>query len=61
MEKIKNHFIDNHASYIYENICKEKMWDLNIEGKLGFTFDKIGRWWNNNEKIDIVAFDSNGN
>lgn len=61
MKKIKNHFIDNHASYIYENICKEKMWDLNIEGKLGFTFDKIGRWWNNNEEIDIVAFDSNGN
>lgn len=61
MEKIKNHFIDNHASFVYENICKEKMWDLNVAGKLGFTFDKIGRWWNNNEEIDIVAFDSNGN
>ena len=61
MEKIKNHFIDNHASFVYENICKEKMWDLNVAGKLGFTFDKIGRWWNNNEEIDIVAFDSNSN
>lgn len=61
MEKIKNNFIDNHVAFIYENVCKEKMWDLNIKGKLGFTFDKLGRWWNSNEEIDIVGFDSNGN
>lgn len=60
MEKIRRNFIDNHVAFVYENICKEKMWDLNIQGKLGFTFDKIGRWWNANEEIDIVAFESNG-
>lgn len=61
MERIKNHFIDNHVSFVYENVCKEKMLEYNVSGKLGFTFDKIGRWWNNNEEIDIVAMDSNGN
>lgn len=61
MEKIKNNFIDNHVAFVYEEVCKEKMWDLNIKGKLGFTFDKIGRWWNANEEIDIVGLDSNGN
>lgn len=61
MGKIKNNFIDNHVAFVYEEVCKEKMWDLNIQGKLGFTFDKIGRWWNANEEIDIAAFDSNGN
>lgn len=60
MEKIRRNFIDNHVAFVYENICKEKMWDLNIQGKFGFTFDKIGRWWNANEEIDIVAFESNG-
>lgn len=60
IEKIRNHFIDNHVSFVYENVCKEKMLEYNVSGKLGFTFDKIGRWWNNNEEIDIVAMDSNG-
>lgn len=61
MEKIKNNFIDNHVAFVYENVCREKMWDLNINGKFGFIFDKLGRWWNSNEEIDIVGFDSNGN
>ena len=61
MDRIKNHFTDNHVSFVYENVCKEKMVEYNLGGKLGFTFDKIGRWWNNNEEIDIVAIDSNGN
>lgn len=60
MDKIKRNFIDNHVSFVYENICKEKMWDLNVKGKLGFTFNKLGRWWNNTTEIDIVGYDSNG-
>lgn len=60
MDKIKRNFIDNHVSFVYENICKEKMWDLNVKGKLGFTFNKLGRWWNITTEIDIVGYDSNG-
>jgi len=60
LNKIKENFIDNHVSFVYENVCKEKMWDLNIDGKLGMTFDKIGRWWNNKEEIDIVGIDTLG-
>ncbi len=56
MNVIRNHFIDNHLSYVYENICREKMWEYN--GKL-FTFDKVGRWWGE-KGIDIVAYDSMG-
>lgn len=61
MNKIKNNFIDNHVAYIYEDICIEKMWDLNNENKWNITFNKVGRWWNNTTEIDIVAFDSTGN
>ena len=61
INKIKDNFIDNHVSFVYEDVCREKMWNLNINGKLGMTFDKIGRWWNNKEEIDIVAIDSLGN
>lgn len=60
MNKIKENFIDSHVSYVYEDICIEKMWELNAAGVFNFTFSKVGRWWTNNKEIDIVAFDSTG-
>lgn len=27
---------------------------------LNFQFDKLGRWWNNTDEIDIIALDSFG-
>lgn len=55
LNKIKENFIDNHVAYVYEEVCKEKMWNLNASGKLGITFDKLGRWWNNQEEIDFIG------
>lgn len=55
LSKIKENFIDNHVAYVYEEVCKEKMWNLNASGKLGITFDKLGRWWNNQEEIDLIG------
>lgn len=61
MKKIKSNLVSGHISYVYEDICIEKMWKLNAEYKWNFTFDKVGRWWNNDSEIDVVAFDSTGN
>ena len=55
MKKIKSNFIDNHVSFIYEDICKQKLWDLIASGKLKNQYNKIGRWWNNSSEIDIVG------
>ncbi len=60
MKKIKNRLTNEHISYVYEDICIEEMWKLNALGKLNFTFDKVGRWWNHDNEIDIVGFDSTG-
>lgn len=60
LNKIKANFIDNHLAFVYEDVCKEKTWNLNAEGKLGMTFDKLGRWWNHETEIDIVGIDTNG-
>ena len=58
MEKIKSTFIENHVSYIYEDICREKVWDFN--GRR-MEFNRVGRWWDgNNVEIDIVAYNSMG-
>ena len=61
MNKLKENFIDKHVSFIYENVCIENLWNMNAEGNLKFTFDKIGRWWNNTSEIDIIGIDSTGN
>lgn len=60
MKKIRQNLVDNHISYIYEDICREEMWGLNAKGEWDFHFDKVGRWWNGNTEIDIVAIDSTG-
>ena len=60
LNKIKNNFIDNHVSFVYEDVCRQTMWKLNIDKKLQINFDKLGKWWNNSEEIDIVGIDSTG-
>lgn len=61
MKKIRENLVDSHIAYVYEDICIERMWELNSNGAWDFHFDKVGRWWNNNTEIDIVALDKDGN
>lgn len=58
LERIKSHFVDNHVAHIYETVCRSELWKLNLDEKL--QFNKLGRWWNSNEEIDIVAYNSQG-
>lgn len=59
MTKLKTGFIPNHVGYVYEDICRQKMWELNAQGKLPFLFDRVGRWWGGKDtEIDIVAIDT---
>lgn len=60
MKKIRANLVDSHIAYVYEDICMEKMWELNAADAWDFHFDKAGRWWNNNSEIDIVAIDKDG-
>ena len=56
MQKIRTNFVDNHVAHVYESVCMSEMWQLAHQGKI--SFNKLGRWWNNKEEIDIVAIDS---
>ena len=58
LDKIKSNFIDSTVAFVYEDICREKMWNMNIEGTLGITFDKLGKWWNRTDEIDIVGINT---
>jgi AAA+ ATPase superfamily predicted ATPase len=59
MNRIRANLVDHHISYIYEDVCREKMWQLAAAGQWDFLFDKVGRWWGNTE-IDLIALDSQG-
>lgn len=60
MKKIRANLVDGHIAYVYEDICIDKMWELNANDMWEFHFDKVGRWWNGNTEIDIVALDKEG-
>lgn len=56
-EKIKPD-LDNFAGFIFEDICIQKIKELNRENKLPFKAERIGRWWDSSDEIDVVAYNS---
>ncbi len=56
LNKIKNNFIDNHVSFVYEKVCLEKIWQMNESNMFGFKILKLGKWWNRKDEIDIVGY-----
>jgi AAA+ ATPase superfamily predicted ATPase len=46
---------------VFEEICKQYLWELNKQGKAAITFTDLGRWWGNDPKnkreteIDIMG------
>lgn len=57
-DKIRQNFIDNHVSYVYEDICRSKVWSLLSDD---LSFNRVGRWWGAKDvEIDIVAYDAMG-
>ncbi len=60
MSKIRKGLISGHTAFVYEDICREKMWELNANDAWDFHFSKIGRYWDNKTEIDIAALDPDG-
>lgn len=60
MDKIRKSLVRNHIAFVYEDVCKERMWEMNAEGVWPFYFSKLGRYWDAKEEIDIAAIDPEG-
>lgn len=60
MNKIKKSLVKNHIAFVYEDVCKERMWELNAEDAWPFNFTKLGRYWDSKDEIDVVALDPEG-
>ena len=60
MDKIRKGLVRNHIAFVYEDVCRERMWEMNAEGVWPFYFSKLGRYWDSKEEIDIAAIDPDG-
>lgn len=61
LSQIKKSFMQNYAAFVYEDVCRQKMWDLSAADTWHFHFDKVGRYWGSKAgEIDIVAIDTLG-
>ena len=60
LDKIRKGLVTSHTAFVYEDVCREKMWDLNAEDVWPFHFSRIGRTWEGEMEIDIAALDPEG-
>ena len=49
--------LDQYTSFAYEDVCRQYLRMLNHQGKLPFYASSLGRWWDKNTEIDILAMD----
>ena len=56
-KRLQERFIVNHCAFVYEDVCRETLWDLCSK----YDLDRIGRWWGAHDvEIDICGYDSMG-
>jgi len=46
---------NEYLGFVFEEIARQFLVELNRAGKLPFRFTRIGRWWHKGEEINIVA------
>ncbi len=52
--------MDSFTGFVFEDICIMRIKELNLHNKLPFKADRIGRWWDRNTEIDVVAYNKKG-
>lgn len=55
LENIKSYYIEQHVSFVYEELCREKTKEICLEGYFPFELERIGKWWEDDKEIDIVG------
>ena len=60
LDKIRKGLVTSHTAFVYEDVCREKMWELNGDDAWPFHFSRIGRHWDADTEIDIAALDPEG-
>jgi AAA+ ATPase superfamily predicted ATPase len=53
-------WLDQHLSRSFEDVCAQRLRDLNRGGALPAELDRIGGWWRGRSEVDIVAVADEG-
>lgn len=62
LERLKKSFVDRHVAYVYEEICRGRLWELSAEGVVPVFLEKVGRWWDAHDcEIDVVGLSESDN
>jgi AAA+ ATPase superfamily predicted ATPase len=54
LESVVRPELDHFAAPIFEQACQQFFWRAGLDGKLPFTPQQIGGWWQANQEVDIV-------
>ena len=57
IEKLNEHFIDNHVAFVYEDVCRNIFAELCKAKQIDFVPSRIGSYWDREDEIDLVAVD----
>ena len=58
LNKIRRDFPSSHLSYVYEDICRERLLMMESTPDFNVELNLVGRWWDNhNHEIDLVGLD----
>lgn len=61
LAQIERNLVDGHVAYVFEDVCRQKTWDLAARGELPFVPARIGGWWGaGGVELDVVAVDAEG-
>ena len=61
LQRLSKNFIDSQVSYVYEQICQDKLWELSAKGELPGILERVGRWWDGSHEIDVVGVSEEDN
>ena len=61
LERIRPHFTDRFASFVYEDVCRELFWDMCSSGAVPFSPARVGSFWGRGGlEIDLAAVEHSG-
>ena len=56
LKAIERNFVDGQVAYVYEDVCRDRLWDLGAEGALPFVPNRVGAWWGARDvELDVVG------
>ena len=56
---IRKNFVDAQASYVYEDVCRDRLWDLGAQGAIPFMPNRVGSWWGARDvELDVVGLNT---